>query len=80
MIITTEPNELLEPIHDRMPVVLPESQWDTWLDVDNHDVAALRKLLVPVPAEELECVARLDARQQGRQRRRRPDRSRDREQ
>jgi putative SOS response-associated peptidase YedK len=53
VIITTEPNELLEPIHDRMPVVLPESQWDTWLDVDNHDVAALGKLLVPLPADEL---------------------------
>ena len=26
------PNELLAPIHDRMPVVLPESEWDTWLD------------------------------------------------
>ena len=57
VIITTDPNELLAPIHDRMPVVLPESQWDTWLDVDNHDVAALRKLLVPFPAGELEAWA-----------------------
>ena len=55
VIITTEPNELLAPIHDRMPVVLPESQWDTWLDVENHDVGALRKLLVPFPARELEA-------------------------
>ena len=29
------------PIHDRMPVMLPESAWDTWLDADNHDVDAL---------------------------------------
>jgi putative SOS response-associated peptidase YedK len=55
VIITTEPNELLAPIHDRMPVVLPESEWDTWLDVENHDVGALRKLLVPLPARELEA-------------------------
>jgi putative SOS response-associated peptidase YedK len=57
VIITTDPNELLAPIHDRMPVVLPESEWDTWLDVENHDVAALRKLLVPFPAGELEAWA-----------------------
>jgi putative SOS response-associated peptidase YedK len=57
VIITTDPNELLAPIHDRMPVVLPESQWDTWLDVDNHDVASLRKLLVPFPDGELEAWA-----------------------
>jgi putative SOS response-associated peptidase YedK len=55
VIITTDPNELLAPIHDRMPVVLPESEWDTWLDVENHDVAGLRKLLVPFPAGELEA-------------------------
>jgi putative SOS response-associated peptidase YedK len=54
-IITTQPNELLAPIHDRMPVVLPESQWDTWLDVDNRDIARLQKLLVPLPAAELEA-------------------------
>ena len=54
VIITTDPNELLAPIHDRMPVVLPESQWSTWLDVDNRDVGALQQLLVPSPAAELE--------------------------
>ena len=43
------------PIHDRMPVVLPESEWDTWLDRENHDVDALQKLLVPAPADELEA-------------------------
>jgi len=54
-VITTEPNELLAPIHDRMPVVLPETAWDMWLDVENHDVRALRSLLVPIPAAELEA-------------------------
>ena len=38
-----------------MPVILPESEWDTWLDADNHDVEALGKLLVPLPADELEA-------------------------
>ena len=40
-----------------MPVVLPDDAWDTWLDVDNHDVASLAKLLVPIPAPELEAWA-----------------------
>lgn len=55
VIITTEPNETLAAIHDRMPVVLPESAWDTWLDRDNHDVRTLGKLLVPAPAGEFEA-------------------------
>ncbi len=55
VIITTEPNDLVAPIHDRMPVVLPESAWDAWLDVENRDTASLGKLLVPLPASELEA-------------------------
>ena len=31
-IITTEANELLGEIHDRMPVILPEQDYDRWLD------------------------------------------------
>jgi putative SOS response-associated peptidase YedK len=54
-IITTTPNALLAPIHDRMPVVLPDSEWDTWLDVENRDTASLENLLVPLPANELEA-------------------------
>jgi putative SOS response-associated peptidase YedK len=36
-------------IHDRMPVILPASAWETWLDPDNQDLDALGKLLVPAP-------------------------------
>ena len=32
VIVTTSANELLEPIHSRMPVMLDERDWDTWLD------------------------------------------------
>jgi putative SOS response-associated peptidase YedK len=53
-IITTEPNDLMREIHNRMPVILPESVWDTWLDPENNDVQALSQLLVPSPSEELE--------------------------
>jgi putative SOS response-associated peptidase YedK len=55
-IITTEPNALLKPIHDRMPVVLPPESWDTWLDPANDDVESLEKLLVPAPEDLLELV------------------------
>ena len=54
-IITTGPNALMATIHDRMPVILPEPEWDTWLDADNHDVGALGNLLVPLPGDELEA-------------------------
>jgi putative SOS response-associated peptidase YedK len=55
VIITTEPNKLLAPIHDRMPVVLPPKAWDAWLDPANDDVKALQKLLVPAPAKDFEA-------------------------
>jgi putative SOS response-associated peptidase YedK len=48
-IITTSANELMSSVHDRMPVILPEERWPEWLDPDNQDVDALKKLLVPAP-------------------------------
>jgi putative SOS response-associated peptidase YedK len=50
-IITGEPNEKIADIHDRMPVILPPSAWDAWLDPENDDVETLGKLLVPAPPE-----------------------------
>lgn len=40
-IITTEPNALMVPIHDRMPVVLEPSDWPVWLGEADGDPAAL---------------------------------------
>lgn len=45
-IITTEPNALLAPIHNRMPVILPPAAYALWLDP-----AALNHLLTPYPAD-----------------------------
>jgi putative SOS response-associated peptidase YedK len=53
-IVTTEPNALLAPIHDRMPVVLPERAWARWLDPEEPDADALLELLVPAPDDLLE--------------------------
>ena len=50
-IITTSANETMAAIHDRMPVILPPSAWDAWLDPANDDVEALGRLLVPAPPE-----------------------------
>jgi len=50
-IITGPANEKMAEIHDRMPVILPPSAWDTWLDEDQEDIQTLGKLLVPAPPE-----------------------------
>jgi putative SOS response-associated peptidase YedK len=49
-IITTRANELLAPIHDRMPVILPPADYDAWLDVEGTGVEAAKALLRPYPA------------------------------
>ena len=46
-IITTGANELLSPIHDRMPVILPRELESLWLDHDIQDYAALAGILTP---------------------------------
>jgi putative SOS response-associated peptidase YedK len=54
-IVTTAPNPLMSRIHDRMPVILPASAWDRWLDPELDDVVELRGLLGPSPSEDLEA-------------------------
>ena len=53
-VITTEPNDLMRPLHDRMPVILPPSSFDRWL---NHDGPAdsLACMLMPFPAAAMEA-------------------------
>jgi putative SOS response-associated peptidase YedK len=46
-IITTEPNELVRPIHNRMPVILPKEVEDLWLDAPIEDHHRLLDLLRP---------------------------------
>ena len=52
-IVTTEPNTLLAPIHNRMPVVLPEDAVDAWLDPQEQDFEKLKQLLRPVSDDYL---------------------------
>ena len=52
-IITTEANEILEPVHDRMPVILKPEFYDQWLDSKESNTDELEKMLVSYPAEEM---------------------------
>lgn len=55
-ILTTGPNEMMRPVHDRMPVLIPESAWDQWLDptlTKPSDLRELRGLLEPAADDEL---------------------------
>ena len=52
-IITTGANELLSPIHDRMPVILPRELESLWLDHDIQDYAALAGILTPYSTDEM---------------------------
>jgi putative SOS response-associated peptidase YedK len=52
-IITTEPNELMRPIHNRMPVILAPVSYDQWLDPTFQHIEPLKALLRPYLSEEL---------------------------
>ncbi|MEX1026482.1 MAG: SOS response-associated peptidase [Candidatus Paceibacterota bacterium] len=54
-IIVTEANELLKPIHDRMPVILDTDDYDLWLDPKLGDKQRLQELLRPYSSEEMEA-------------------------
>ena len=52
-IVTTEPNELMAPIHNRMPVILPHDAYAQWLDTAPQTRETLQPLIRPYPAEEM---------------------------
>ena len=54
-IITTAANDLLKPIHDRMPVILPRDMEEFWLDRRLDDPAVLTSALAPHPDDEMEA-------------------------
>lgn len=52
-VITGPPNELVAPIHNRMPVILPHQTWRRWLGEDRAETDGLQALLRPYPAEAM---------------------------
>jgi putative SOS response-associated peptidase YedK len=55
-IITAPANELIAPIHDRMPAILPLELYDTWLDPETKNFEPLLKLLLPFPGNLMVAV------------------------
>ena len=53
-IMTTNANELVMPIHDRMPVIVPADKYDLWLGPEVRDSSAFSGVLNPYPSGEME--------------------------
>lgn len=53
-ICTTDPNSLLSPIGDRMPVILPHAMIEPWLDPKLKDATKLQPILGQYPASEMQ--------------------------
>lgn len=54
-IVTTQANETVRPIHDRMPVILPRDKEDIWINPATEDKETLVGILKPYPAEQMEA-------------------------
>ena len=52
-ILTTEANEVLRPVHDRMPVILHPEDYELWLDSDVRKLDLVKEVLRPYPAGEM---------------------------
>ena len=53
-VLTTEANSMMEPLHDRMPVILQPDDYETWLDPTFEDHNHLQTLLRPFAPEEMQ--------------------------
>lgn len=53
-IITTEANEIISDVHDRMPAIIAKEDYDYWLDPASHDTEKLLSLLKPYDPSKME--------------------------
>lgn len=53
-ILTTSPNELIKPLHNRMAVILPPEDYEAWLSPDEMPAEALKPLLRAYPSDAME--------------------------
>lgn len=56
-ILTTEPNERVRPLHNRMPVIVAPGDYELWLDPTVQGVDPLKRLFQPYPSDELVAYA-----------------------
>jgi len=54
-IITTAANSIMEPIHDRMPVIIDSDQWSTWLSHQEHQKNVLLPMIHPHDPESMQA-------------------------
>jgi putative SOS response-associated peptidase YedK len=54
-VITTAANDLVKPLHDRMPVILPPEHYAEWLDPETPE-KRLAALLRPYTAELMQAT------------------------
>ncbi len=54
--ITTAANRLVQPVNDRMPVIVAETDYDDWLDQAFFDLEELERMMRPFPEDEMELV------------------------
>jgi len=54
LIITTEANAIMRPIHERMPVIIPPEHWLDWLDPYQDDASLMMSLMRPAPDDYLQ--------------------------
>jgi putative SOS response-associated peptidase YedK len=52
-ILTTEANQKLKALHERMPVILPQNNFEQWLDPEFQKPEEILSLLQPLPGEEM---------------------------
>jgi putative SOS response-associated peptidase YedK len=57
-LITTDPNDVVGQVHNRMPVVLPTSAYDQWLHMPAKEAAGLTELLRAYPGEGMPPASR----------------------
>jgi putative SOS response-associated peptidase YedK len=55
-IITTDANDVVRRLHDRMPVILQPRDYERWLDPANYDPGVLQEMLHPYPSEDITAV------------------------
>lgn len=54
-IITTDANALMQPIHDRMPVILNPDQWELWLSPEVRRADLVQPLIAPHDSESMQA-------------------------
>ncbi len=54
-IITTQPNSLIAPIHNRMPVMVPQEAYSQWIEPGEVNPTNINELLAPYPANQMEA-------------------------